>query len=168
MLADIGGDDRRIIHTGGHGTDQAVMAARIVLAGKAHGLRALELGHATHPGCARLCLHLIEQAGQRVFHVTTDGDIGRLDLVQFRRVDINVDDFGIRTEQRYPAGRPVVKTCTGDNQQIAFIQRQIGTSRTVHAEHPQIKRMFRRHGPQRHQTHHRRQRRLVGQCQGQR
>ena len=61
--------------------------------------------------------------------------MGCLDLVEFGGIDVHVDDFGLRAEGRNLARRPVIKTSADGDQQIAFIEQEIGTARAVHAEH---------------------------------
>ena len=112
---------------------------------------------AVHPGFALIFLGSRQQQGQRIADVGGDADLGRLDLVQFRRVDVDMDDVRLRAELRDLAGRPVVEAGADSDQQIAFVERQIGLACAVHAQHAERKRVIDRHCAERHQGHHGRQ-----------
>ena len=63
MLTHIGGDDRFIIHAGGHGVNQAVMGERVAFLRDGAGEFALQVGHQLAPFLARLRLNLRVQLG---------------------------------------------------------------------------------------------------------
>jgi hypothetical protein len=86
-----------------------------------------------------------------------------LDLVQFRRVDVDMDDLRLRAETSHFAGCTIIETRADGDQQIALVKREIGKTRTVHAKHAERQRMLERHGTEGHQSHHRRQSSFFGQ-----
>ncbi len=57
------------------------------------------------------------------------------------RVDIDVDDFGVRGKGGYLSGHPVVKTRSDSDQKIGFGNGHIGVVGAVHPQHPQRKRV---------------------------
>jgi hypothetical protein len=59
-------------------------------------------------------------------------------LVHFRRVDIHMDNFGVRRKGIQLAGDAVVKTGAYGDQQIAFLHRQVCRFGAVHPQHAQI------------------------------
>jgi hypothetical protein len=137
VLTDIGGDRRLVVEAIGNGTDQAVGGARIVDAGHAQRMPGLEAGHARQP--VRTCRRLDrrQQHPQGRADVAGDADVCGLDLVEFGRIDVDVDDLRLRAETGHLAGRPVVEAGANGNQQIALVEREVGAARPVHAEHAQ-------------------------------
>ena len=63
VLAYVGGDDRFIIHAGGHGVNQAIMGERVAFLRDGAGEFALQVGHQLAPLLARLRLNLRVQLG---------------------------------------------------------------------------------------------------------
>ena len=59
----------------------------------------------------------------------------------FGTVDIDMNDFGIRTELLGFANRPVIKTRTEHYQQIRLLQNIVGAAHAVHPQHTQRQRM---------------------------
>ncbi|CSE73632.1 Uncharacterised protein [Shigella sonnei] len=64
-----------------------------------------------------------------------------LDFTQLCAIDIDMNNFGIRTELLGFANRPVIKTRTEHNQQIRLLQNIVGTAHAVHPQHTQRQRM---------------------------
>ena len=63
VLANVGSDDRFIIHAGGHGVNQAVMGERVAFLRDGAGEFALQVGHQLAPFLARLRLNMRVQLG---------------------------------------------------------------------------------------------------------
>ena len=59
-------------------------------------------------------------------------------FAEFAGVDIDMNDGRARTERRRFAGRAVVETYAGAEQQIALFQNHVGIPRPVHTEHAQV------------------------------
>ena len=59
-------------------------------------------------------------------------------LVHFRRVDIHMDNFGVRRKGIQLTGDAVVKTGTDGDEQIARLHRQVCRFGAVHPQHAQI------------------------------
>ncbi|MNT52576.1 hypothetical protein D3C72_1896090 [compost metagenome] len=64
-----------------------------------------------------------------------------LDFTEFRAIDIDMNNFGVRAELRGFTNRPVIKTCTENNQQIRLLQNIVSAARAVHPQHAQRQRM---------------------------
>ncbi len=69
---------------------------------------------------------------------TLQRDMRLAQFVHLRRVDIHMDDFGVRREGIEFSGHTVIEACADRNQQVARLHGQIGRFRTVHAQHPHI------------------------------
>lgn len=126
-------------------------------------MRALEFSNAAEPGLAQIGLHLRREFSEHRRDVALDTNVRGLDLVEFRRVDVNVDDLRLRTESGDLARRAVVEAGADGDQQVAFVEREIRTARPVHAQHAERQRVIDRHAAERHQGHHRRQTGFLGQ-----
>ena len=57
------------------------------------------------------------------------------------RINVNVNDFGASRKFRDIARDAVIKSRSGGNQQIGFINRLICVARAVHPRHPQKERI---------------------------
>src|SRR5262249_5618111 len=66
-----------------------------------------------------------------------DGHVGRLDLVDLRRVDVNVDDLAVFGEFADLAGDAVVEAHAQGQQQVGLVDGVVGVYGAVHAEHLQ-------------------------------
>ena len=64
-----------------------------------------------------------------------------LDFTQLCAIDIDMNNFGIRTELLGFANRPVIKTRTEHYQQIRLLQNIVGAAHAVHPQHTQRQRM---------------------------
>ena len=67
--------------------------------------------------------------------VADDRDIDLDVLRDARRVDVDVDDLGVRGEGRDLAGDAVVEPGADGDEQVALLDRVVGVGRAVHAEH---------------------------------
>ena len=85
-------------------------------------------------------------------------------LVDFRRVDIHVDDFRLLGICIQIAGHTVVETHTHGNEHIALIGLDIRPEITMHTEHTFIQRMIRRDGREAEQCTSARNVRLFQEC----
>ena len=90
--------------------------------------------------------HQLGQFGQSFLAIAKDSHVHLHVLVDFRRVNVHVDDFrllGVCIEiTRYT----VIETHTYSNQDITFIGLYIRTEITVHTEHALVQRMIGRNG----------------------
>ncbi len=81
---------------------------------------------------------LVEEPGKhgnRRFHVGHGGDGGGQDFVDFRGVNVDVNDFRARTEFPDCAHRAVVKADAEREHEVAFIHRAVRGARAVHSDH---------------------------------
>ena len=79
-----------------------------------------------------------------------DRDVGRAVLGNFRRVDVRVDDLGVRGEGLQDAGDAVIEARAERDQQVGLLQGGHGGDRAVHARHADVLRVRvreRRRGP---------------------
>ena len=93
------------------------------------------------------------QFGEREFDVADDRDVGFLVLVDFRRIDIDVDDLAMLGELRHLAGHAVVEANAEGQQQIGLVDGQVGIDAAVHAQHVERQRFFVGKSAQAHQRH---------------
>ena len=168
VLAHVGGDDGLVVQAGGHGADQAEVAAGIVaVLGQGKGMLAFQLVDAGQPCRPLPRLHQGQQGLQHLGRVAGDTHVGSLDLVQLGRVDVDVDDARPRAELGHLARGPVVEAGPHGDQQVALVQGQVGGAGPVHAQHAQGKPVIHGHGAQGHEGHHRGQLSLLRQLHGQ-
>ena len=78
-------------------------------------------------------MHLLAVADDRHVGLAVLGDLGR--------VDVGVDDLGVRREGRQLAGDPVVEPRAEGDEQVALLQRGDGRDGAVHARHPEVQRV---------------------------
>ena len=91
------------------------------------------------------------QLAQGVLHVADDRQIGLLDLVDLRGVDVDVDDLRPAGELRDLAGHAIVEPHAQGQQQIGVVDRVVGVDAAVHAEHVQRERIVAGEAAQAHQ-----------------
>ncbi len=137
MLAHVGGDDGAVVHAGGHGVNQPVMAERIAPGRNSPRELLLQAGHLLLPRGARGSINVRQQLRQHLVNIPLDRYVRLFDFAQLCAVDIHMDNFGVRAELLGFANRPVIKTRPENNQQIRFLQDKVGAAGAVHAEHPQ-------------------------------
>ena len=82
-----------------------------------------------------------DKLAQEILQVADDRQVGLLDLVDFRRIDVDVDDLGAAGELRHLAGHAIVEPHAQGQQQIGVVDRVVGVNAAVHAEHVQRKRI---------------------------
>ena len=87
-------------------------------------------------------LHRHAQRGQDLIHVALQRNVRAAQFIQFGRVDIDVNDAGVRREGVELAGDAIVEARADGNQQIAGLNRQIRRFSTVHAQHAEINLAF--------------------------
>ena len=153
MLAHVGGNNRAVVHAGGHSVDKTIVAQRIALGRDGARELFLQIGDQLTPVGTVGCVRLRDQLRQHFSHVALNGHVRLLNFTQLGAVDVHMDDFGVRAELLGFANRPVIKTRAHYNQQIRFLQDVVGAARAVHAQHAKRERVrFRQHA-ERHQGH---------------
>lgn len=83
--------------------------------------------------------------------VAHDRDVRGAVLADLGRVDVGVDDLGVRGEAVQLAGDAVVEAGSEGDDQVGLLQRGDGGDRTVHARHSHVQRVAVGEGAQRHQ-----------------
>jgi hypothetical protein len=116
MLANVGGNNCAVVHAGGHGVNQPVVAQRVAFGWDGTRELALQIGHQLTPVGAVGCVRLRDQLRQYFRHIPLNRHVRLFDFAQLSAVDIHVDNFGIRTELLGFANRPVIKTRAHNNQ----------------------------------------------------
>ena len=110
----------------------------------AERLVALPDGHLAPPlgGVARLGRggKLLEE----ILQVADDRQVGPLDLVDLRGIDVDVDDLRPAGELRDLAGHAIVEADAEGQQQIGVVHRVVGVDAAVHAEHVERQRVVAR------------------------
>ena len=91
---------------------------------------------------AVLCLiDIRNEVGKGLLAVAENRHIYLHVLVDFRRVDLEVDDLGLLGVGLEVAGHTIVETHTHGNQQVALVGHHIGTEVAVHTKHALVERM---------------------------
>jgi hypothetical protein len=72
---------------------------------------------------------------EREFHITANGNVGWLVFIEFRGVDIDMDDFAVLAEFLDLAGDPVVEPHAQRDQQVGLVHGIVCIHRAMHAEH---------------------------------
>ena len=99
-----------------------------------------------------LALAVIQQAEQRIRHQAHMAPVHALDLVDLRRIDVQMrDEFGAAGKLGRIAGDAVVETRAERQQAIAVVDGIVGERRAVHAEHAHRQRVRRVDGADAHQ-----------------
>ena len=121
-----------------------------------------------------LCLiDIRNEVGKGLLAVAENGHIYLHVLVDFRGVDLEVNDLGLLGVCLEVAGHTIVETHTHSNQQVALIGHHIGTQVAVHTQHTLVEWMVGRDGRKaKHRTSERNLRLLgkfehflIGTCQ---
>ena len=86
-------------------------------------------------------------------YVASYSDVGDFVFIQFRRIDIDVDDFGIFGKRSEVAGNAIVETHAQRKKQIAIANCVICIGSTMHSEHVQAQGIFGRENAQAHDRH---------------
>ena len=81
-----------------------------------------------------------DQVGDDLAAVADDRHVGVPVLGDLGRVDVGVDDLGVRGERVELAGDPVVEAGAERDEQVDSLQRGDGGDRAVHAGHAEVQR----------------------------
>ncbi len=92
-----------------------------------------------------------DQVGEHLAGVADDRHVRRAVLADLGRVDVGVDDLGVRGEAVQLAGDAVVEAGAEGEQQVGLLQGGDGGDGAVHAGHAQVLRVAVREGAERHQ-----------------
>ena len=95
--------------------------------------------------------------------VADDRHVRPADLAQLGRIDVDVDDLGVRGEIGDPAGHPVVEAGAQGDQQVRLLHGGDGGVVAVHARHAEAERMVVGERTACHQRGHDRHVDLLGQ-----
>ncbi|CAM5513511.1 hypothetical protein SANTM175S_00990 [Streptomyces antimycoticus] len=98
-----------------------------------------------------LLLDGLDEVGEDLAGVTDDRHVGGAVLADLRRVDVGVDDLGVRGEAVQLAGDAVVEAGSEGDDQVGLLQRGDGGDRTVHARHSHVQRVAVGERAERHQ-----------------
>jgi hypothetical protein len=96
-------------------------------------------------------LHPAEERLEHRFYVAHDRDVDLLVLPDLRRVDVDVDDRGVRREGLDPAGDPVIEPDADGKQEVALRDRVVRGLGAVHTEHAEAERVVAGDGAKAHQ-----------------
>ena len=86
-------------------------------------------------------LELGHDAAQNALGIANDGHVRFTNLANFGRVDINMDDLGVRREFIKLSGHAIAEAGTGGNNEVAFRHGHVGVFGTMHAHGAQAQRM---------------------------
>ena len=101
-----------------------------------------------------------------VLGVADDGDERRDVLADLGRVDVDVDDLGVRREGLELAGDAVVEARADGDEQVALVHRVVGRDGAVHAEHAHGELVRLGEGAQAHERRGHRQAAQLGERAG--
>ena len=85
------------------------------------------------------------QRWQHHIQIARQTNVYLAQFVQLSRVDIHMDNFGIRGKGIQLTGYTIVKTRANRDKQIAFLYRQVSRFGAMHPQHAQIVRIIRIH-----------------------
>ncbi len=155
MLADAGRDDglvelASVAQDFPQPLDRILRHDGVVAVVEAHRLAVAPFFDLTHPvgeGGAlgqqsrvfRVHLH---QSLEGMADVADDGQRGHLDLVDLRRIDVDVDDLAVLGELADLARDAVVEAHAEGQQQVGFVDGVVGVDGAVHAEHVQAQKVI--------------------------
>ena len=97
-------------------------------------------------------------------HVANNRNVSRHVLRDLGRIDVDVDELGVRSELVELAGDAIVEAGADRADQVSLIHRVVRCSRSVHAEHPEPLIAFGRERPEPHQSARDRKAVACGQC----
>ena len=100
---------------------------------------------------AVLGLDGLDQVGDDLAGVPDDRHVRGAVLADLGRVDVGVDDLGVRGEAVQLAGDAVVEAGSEGDDQVGLLQRGDGGDRTVHARHSHVQRVAVGECAERHQ-----------------
>ncbi len=93
-----------------------------------------------------VCFHIFRKGLQGSFCIRNNRNVADYIFIYFRRVNVNVDHFGLFGIAFQIARNTIVETHPNGNQHIAFVGFDIRTVIAVHAEVSNIERMIDGHG----------------------
>ena len=96
-------------------------------------------------------LDQLVQFSQEILQVADDRQVGLLDLVDFRGIDVDVDDLRPAGELRHLAGHAIVEPHAEGQQQVGIVDGVVGIHAAVHAQHVQRERIVAGETAQAHQ-----------------
>jgi len=102
----------------------------------------LEFLNPGEPGGAVRLFELLHKCLEDHLHVAHQGNVHVDDLADLGRVDVDVDDRGLRRKGVDVHGDAVVKARSESDQQIAFGDGEVGVTRPVQAEHAEKERVL--------------------------
>ncbi len=94
--------------------------------------------HRLHLFAPGLDLQRHAQRGQHLIQIALQRDVRTTQFIQLGRVDIDMDNAGVRREGIELAGYAVVKTRADGNQQIAGLHREVRGLGAVHTQHAEV------------------------------
>ena len=99
------------------------------------------------------CLDDLVELPEGLLDVGHDRDVDDLVLVDFGRIDVDVDDESMLGEGRHFPGDPVVEADAEGEEEIGLVDGVVGVDAAVHAEHVERERVVGRIGPEPHEGH---------------
>ena len=100
------------------------------------GMAVFEVPQTVEPYAAGVALHQGEERVQRQLHVAGQADGGAHVLVDLRRLDVEVNDVGVRAESARPADHPVVESHADAEDKVRLGGCDVAPVHAVHAQHP--------------------------------
>ena len=88
-------------------------------------------------------LHLFGEEGEHLARIALDAHRDGDDFPDFGRVDVDMDDVGLRGVGVHGAGDPVVETHAHGDEQVALVGHDVGSHVSVHPDHALIQREVR-------------------------
>ena len=79
-------------------------------------------------------VELLVKARKGILHITKDREFYSAVLIDFRVINVDVDDRAVLAEFLHLAGHAIVETDTDGKQQIGFIDGIVGIDRAMHAK----------------------------------
>jgi hypothetical protein len=104
------------------------------------------------------------QVVQHARHLTDDADVGRDDLRDGRRIDVDVNDGGVGTELARMVGDAVVEAGAHGEDHVGLMHGHVGLIGAVHAEHAEELLVVAGKGAEAHQRVGDREIRAAGRC----
>ena len=110
------------------------------------GAPAVELGEVGGPALRSDLGHERDQGGQHAFDVAHDRDLDGHVLADLGRVDVDVNDPGVRRESRHVSGHTIVEAHPEGDQQVRRLDGAIGVFPAVHPHEAEAERIRLVHG----------------------
>src|SRR3989338_10715401 len=150
VLAHIGDDDRltfRLLTQHTDGFRHRYLPAFRVQFGVSDNLLLLrvERFELCYPLTVVAALHERGDGRKEFLRISVNGDLGLDDLVELRRIDVHMNDLGMRKVPRHLARHAVVEAHAYREHYVGLIGELVGRVIAVHAEHAHVERVVRRH-----------------------